>query len=184
MYSWMPKLCTLRSKCSAAAMHTGRQVGRAVRAGAHAGRARRGGDLAQVGDAAGVHDRGADVVDELLLDQLLAVVDRVEHLADRERRRRVLADQPEALLVLGRRRVLQPEQVVRLERLAEPRRLDRRQAVVHVVQQVQVGPEALAQRARRARGAKSQVRSRSTSASRRAALSRPARRTACRAPTP
>ena len=37
------------------------------------------------------------VVDQLLLDQELAVPDRVEHLADRQRRRRVLADQPEAL---------------------------------------------------------------------------------------
>ena len=95
----------------------------------------------QVRDAARVHDRRADVVDQLLADQLLAVVDRREHLADRERRRRVLPDQPEALLQLGRHRVLHPEQPVRLERLAEPRRLDRRQAVVDVVQQVHVRAE-------------------------------------------
>ena len=39
----------------------------------------------------------ADIVDQLLLDQLLAVPDRVEDLADRERRRGVLADQAESL---------------------------------------------------------------------------------------
>jgi hypothetical protein len=44
----------------------------------------------------GVHDRRADVVDQLLADQLLAVVNRREHLAHRQRRGRVLADQAEA----------------------------------------------------------------------------------------
>ena len=55
-----------------------------------------GGDAAQVGDAAGVHHGRADVVDQLLLDQLLGVPDGVEDLADGERRGGVLADQPEA----------------------------------------------------------------------------------------
>ena len=66
---------------------------------------------------------------------------RVEHLADGDRRHGVLADQPERVLVLGRRRILEPEQPVGLDRLAEARRLDRRQAVVDVVQQVEVEAE-------------------------------------------
>ena len=64
---------------------------------------------AQVGDASGVHDRRANEVDELFGDQRLAVVDRVEYLAHRDRRDRVLADETEALLVLRGRRVLHPE---------------------------------------------------------------------------
>ena len=73
----------------------------------------------QVGDAAGVHHRGADVVDELLLDQLLAVIDGVEHFAHRQRRGGVLADQAEPLLQFRRRGILQPEQMVRLQFLAQ-----------------------------------------------------------------
>ena len=88
-----------------------------------------------------VHDGHADVVDQLLFDQLRAVVDRVEHFADRDRRRRVLADGAERRLVLRRDRILEPEQAVRLEALAQPRGFDRRQAVVHVVEQVDVEPD-------------------------------------------
>ena len=79
-------------------------------------------DLAQVGDAAAVDHGHADVVDELLFDEAVAVVDGVEDLAHRERRRGVLADEPEALLQLGGDRVLEPEEMVGLERLAEARR--------------------------------------------------------------
>ncbi len=60
----------------------------------------------------------ADVVDELLADQRLVVPHGVEDLADGQRRGGVLTDQPQRLLVLRRRAVLQPEQVVRLQRLA------------------------------------------------------------------
>ncbi len=96
--------------------------------------------------SAGVHHGRADVVDQLLFDELLAVPDRIEHLADRERRHRVLADQAEVRLVLGRRRVFHPEQVEGLECLAQSRGLDRRQPVVHVVQQVRLRAESRAQR--------------------------------------
>ena len=101
----------------------------------------------QVGDAACVHDRGAHVVDELLGDELADVPHGAEHLADRDRRRGVLPDEPERLLVLGRSRVLHPEQPAALDALAEPGRLQGRQPVVHVVQQVEVEPEPLAHRA-------------------------------------
>ena len=75
----------------------------------------------------------------------LAVVDAVEHLAHRDRRRRVLADEAEALLQLGGHGVFHPEQVIGLERPAEASRFDGRQAVVDVVQQVRLRPELLAQ---------------------------------------
>ena len=56
-----------------------------------------------------VHDRRADIVDQLFADQLLAVPDRIKDLAHGERRRRVLSNQTERFLTLGRRRVLDPE---------------------------------------------------------------------------
>ena len=43
------------------------------------------GDAAQVADAAGVGDRRADEVDQLLGDELLELPDRGEDLADRQR---------------------------------------------------------------------------------------------------
>jgi hypothetical protein len=51
IYSWMPKLWTLRSKWS----------------------------------AAGVDHRGANTVDKLFLDELLAIINRIEHFADGQR---------------------------------------------------------------------------------------------------
>ncbi|ABA53425.1 hypothetical protein BURPS1710b_A0511 [Burkholderia pseudomallei 1710b] len=122
----------------------GRQVGRAVKARADLVHRRVIGDAAHVRDAARVHDRRADVVDQLIADQVLAIPDRIEDLADRERRRRVAADQPECVLVLGGRRVLEPEQPVRLEIAAEARRLDRREPVMRVVQQVRRVAERVA----------------------------------------
>src|SRR5947209_5764604 len=50
----------------------GTQVRCAVAAGAHLIEFRQTGDLAQVGDSSGMDDRCPDVVNELLLDQLLA----------------------------------------------------------------------------------------------------------------
>jgi hypothetical protein len=50
-------------------------------------------DSAQMRDAAAMHDGRADVVDELILDQMFAIPDRVEGLAHRERRHRMLPDQ-------------------------------------------------------------------------------------------
>src|SRR5881396_3888951 len=93
-------------------------------------------DAAQMRDAPRMNDRRADVVDQLLADQILAVPDRVEDLADGEWSRRVLPDEPERLLVLGGCGVLEPEQAIGLEILPQPRGLDRRHAVMAVVQQM------------------------------------------------
>ncbi|MNC81579.1 hypothetical protein D3C75_1347500 [compost metagenome] len=65
-------------------------------------------------------------------------MDGVEHLANGQRCGGVLANQAKALLVFGRRAVFQPEQVVRLHGLAQTPRFDRRQAMVHVVEDMQV----------------------------------------------
>src|SRR6185295_661289 len=92
-------------------------------------------------DAAGVHDGRADVVDQLFLNELLAVVDGIEHLADGERRRRVLSDDPESFLQLCRDRVFQPEEVMRLQIFAETRGFDRREPMMHVVQEMNVRSE-------------------------------------------
>ncbi len=109
-----------------------------MRSGAHLIQLGKTRDFPQMTDAAGVHDRRADVVDQLLLDELLAVEDRVEDFADRERRRRVLADQPEALLQFRRSRIFQPEEMVRLEVFAETGGFNRRQAMMDIVQQMHV----------------------------------------------
>jgi hypothetical protein len=138
MYSWMPKLGHPEVEVQRRTHAHRRQVGGAVAAGAHLVERRQVGDAPQVRDAAGVDHRGADVVDELVLDQVLAVPDGVEHLAHGQRRGGVLADQAEGLLVLGRRGVLDPEQAIGLQVLAQAPGLDRREPVVHVVQQVDV----------------------------------------------
>src|SRR2546426_9459966 len=89
-------------------------------------------------DAARVNDRCTDVVDQLLADQILAVPDRVEDLADGERSRRVLPDEPERLLVLGGGGVLEPEQAIGVEILPQPRGLDRRHAVMAIRPQMKI----------------------------------------------
>jgi hypothetical protein len=102
-------------------------------------------DLPQMAEPAGMRHRRPDVVDQMFLDQHVAVEDGVEHLADRDRRGRVMADDAERLLQLRRHRILHPEQPVGLERLAERTGLDRCQPVVHVMQEVQVVAELTAQ---------------------------------------
>ena len=92
MYSWMPKFGTQVSKCSAAPMHTGERSVAPWNPVRTLMQRREVRDAPHVRDAAAVHDGRADVVDELVLDEVLAVPDRVEHLAHRERRHRVLAD--------------------------------------------------------------------------------------------
>src|SRR3546814_7371072 len=72
-----------------------RQVGRAVTARADLMQIGERSDLAHMGDAAGVEHGRADIVDQPVLDQMLAVPYRRENLPHRERRRRMLADQAE-----------------------------------------------------------------------------------------
>ena len=86
-----------------------RNVHRTVTAGAHVMDRGEIEDAAEPGDAAGVDRRDADIVDQLLLDELFAVPDGVEHLADGDRGGRMLPDQAETVLPFCRHRVFQPE---------------------------------------------------------------------------
>src|SRR5437868_5174731 len=76
-------------------------------------------DAAQMRDAAGTDDGATNVVDELILDQILGIPDRVEDLAHRERYHGVLPDQSEGFLVFGAGDILEPEQLIGLEQPAE-----------------------------------------------------------------
>src|SRR5262245_40336083 len=89
-------------------------------------------------DASRADDGHADVVDELLLDQLLAVPDRIEHFTDREWRGRVLPYQPERLVVLRGRRVLEPKEAIPFERFSKLPRFDRCEPMMRIVQQVRL----------------------------------------------
>jgi len=73
------------------------------------------GNQPQVRDAARMRDRGANVVDELLLDQIFAVPNAVENFAHCQRRGGVLPDEFEGCLVFCGRRVFQPKQMKRLD---------------------------------------------------------------------
>src|SRR5690606_40460440 len=84
---------------------------------------------------------GADIVNELLFNQLLAVPDAVEHFPHRNWRDGVLADQAETLLVFSGSRIFHPEQTVLFNAFAESRRFDGRQTVVHVVKEMFIEAE-------------------------------------------
>src|SRR5467141_2089582 len=120
-------------------------IGGAVTAGADLVQLGEAGDFSQMGNSAGVHDRGADVVDELLLNELLAIEDGVEDFADSERRGGVAANQAKTFLQLGGSGIFEPEKMVRLELFAEAGGFDGGEAVMRVMEQVKVGAEFLAQ---------------------------------------
>ena len=144
MYSWMPKFGTLRSTWRAAASATGERsvapcdpVRTSYRSASE--KIRRRCVMPPACD-----DRGADVVDQLLGDQLLAVPDRVEDLADRDRRGRVLPDQPEASWCSAGVGSSIQNSRYGSSAAPEPAGLDRRQPVVDVVQQVEAEAERVA----------------------------------------
>ena len=81
----------------------------------------------------------------------LVVVHGVEDLPDRQRRGGVLPDQAQGLLVLRRGAVLQPEQVIGFQRLAQLRGLDRGHPVVPVMEQRQFRAELVPDRLKHGR---------------------------------
>src|SRR6266404_3278542 len=101
-------------------------------------------DLFKVSDPAGVYDSCADVIDQLLLNELLTVVNGVENFADCERRCGVLANQAKAFLHFPRGGILEPEEMIRFQVFTQPRRFNRREPMVSVMEQVDVGAEFLA----------------------------------------
>src|SRR5207245_6229070 len=106
---------------------------------------RQASDLSHKLNSASVYHGGANIIDELLLDELLAIVNRIENLADRNRRGGVPADKAQTFLQLRRNRIFQPEQVKRFETLSEARRFDWRQPVMHIVQQGKIFAKFFAQ---------------------------------------
>ena len=103
------------------------------------------GDAAQVGDPARADDSAADVIDQLVLDQLARIPERVENFAHRQRRGGVLTHQLERLGVFRRGAILQPEQLVRLQHLAQIGGFLRGIAVVAIVEQMVIKAVSFAQ---------------------------------------
>ena len=119
----------------------GGKVGGAVEAGADVVEGGEVGGLLEVGDAASVHDRHADVVDPLVADEVVGVPEGVEDFAGRDGGGGVSADELEASLEFGGAGVFEPEEVVRLEGFAKAGGFDGGEAVVDVVEEVDVGAE-------------------------------------------
>ena len=86
-----------------------RQIRRAVAACPHMINLRQRSDLLEMGQASAVHHRHAEVVDQLFLDENVGVPNRIEDLANREWRCRMLTNDAEALLQFCGHRVFQPE---------------------------------------------------------------------------
>ena len=113
-----------------------RAVAGSVPGGLHAEEFAERGHLPRHAQAADLRDVDADEVDQPLGDQRHVFLLSVEQLAHRERNARLLADQPEVILLLGRQRVFQEEQMVLLQLLAQADRLAGRDPLVHVVEQL------------------------------------------------
>lgn len=90
--------------------------------------------LLEVRDPCHVGDGAAEVVDELLADDLPVIPRRVEDLADRGCCRRLTVHKAERFRVLGRGDVLEPKHLPRLEGPAEIRRLNRGREMVSIMQ--------------------------------------------------
>src|SRR4030095_11660384 len=123
----------------------GTQISRSVRSGSHLIHLGEIGNFSQVRNAACMDDRGANVIDELFLNELLAVVDCVEHLANRQGRGRVLANQTKAFLQLCWCGILHPEKMKRFQGFAETSGLDWSQPMMDIMQKMQVGGKFLSQ---------------------------------------
>src|SRR5215813_2439988 len=89
-------------------------------------------------NAAAVYDRHSNIIDELLGNEYPRIPDGAKNLADRQRRRRVPAHDSVTFLKLSCHSVFQPEQMVRLETLSQPRCFDWRQPVMRIVQKMNV----------------------------------------------
>ena len=70
--------------------------------------------------------RGADIIDELLFNQLFAVPDAVEDFTHCDGCDGMLANETEAFLVFRRRRVFHPEHAIIFNAFTKVRRFNRR----------------------------------------------------------
>src|ERR1035438_8196779 len=117
-----------------------------MRSGADVVKGSQAGNTPQMGDASGVDDGHANVVDQLLLNQECAVVDGVEDFADGQGRGCVLSNETEVFLHLRRGRIFEPKQLKFLDALAETRSFNGPQAMMRIMQQVEVESIARAHR--------------------------------------
>src|SRR5688572_29347110 len=116
----------------------GRQVRCAMEAGAHLMKRGEVRDTPHVRDAACMNDGRADEVDELLLNELFAIPDGIEHLTYRERRDSVTADNLERRLIVRGSGIFHPEETIRLKVAPEARGFDGREPVMHVMKQLDI----------------------------------------------
>ena len=103
---------------------------------AHAVHLREGGDVAGRGKPTHGADVHAHKIDEPLLDDRCPLVRVSEQLSHRQRRGTLLADIPEPGDVFRRQGVLQEEQLERLRLLGKAYGLDWLQALVDIVQEL------------------------------------------------
>ena len=101
--------------------------------------------FARVGDAADMPQVAANVVNQLFLNQVHAIPERVEKFTHGEGRGGVLANQAEALLVFRAQRVFQEEEMVGLEFMRQARGLHGAKLFVTVVHQFDFFPQLGAQ---------------------------------------
>ncbi len=117
-------------------MADGRDVAGSVPCGFDAELFAQDGDLARGREAAGLSDVNADVIDQALGDERGPFMRAVEEFAHRDRGGALLADLAEVSDVFRGERVFHEEQVILLGFLGEHDGLVGRDALVHVVQQI------------------------------------------------
>src|SRR5271165_4719715 len=123
----------------------GAQIGRAVRAGANLIEFGQAGNFSKVRDSPRMDNGGADVIDQLFLDKLLAIENGIEDFPHGKRRGGVLTDEAEVFLHLRWNRIFQPKQMKRFEAFPQAGSLNRSKAMVCVMQQEKVRSEFLAE---------------------------------------
>ena len=104
-----------------------------------------GGELPRRCQTADSVETDADEVDEALANER-HILNRVgEELTKRDGRRTLASKKSQVLRIFGRNRIFEEEEPVRLECFGQLNRIDRRDALVHVMQELDVLPEARAE---------------------------------------
>ena len=141
----MPKLWQAKSRCILAACPTGETIGRAVPCSAHAVEFAESGQFTGHRNAANVRNVDPYEVDESFLNQghILGLVN--EEFAHGNWGSGLLAHDTEVAVILRRERIFQEEEVVRFECFRQAKRLHRRYALMHVVEQLHTIAQLVAQ---------------------------------------
>src|SRR5450755_1812440 len=99
-------------------------VGRSVRTGPHLVHFRQIGDFSEVRNPAGMNHRRADVIDELFLNQLLAIKNGIKNFPYGQGGSGVAANEPKAFLQFSGRGVLKPKKMKWFKTLSQSRGFD------------------------------------------------------------